>query len=213
MFFHNTFRRSYLLLISIEFFWILKTDEKAPALRMQLLKSEETRRKRGEFRLCDNRPFWGIISHLSEKCGGNVHTKGVVNITSSSTGHGECQQVTDYEGHGWWCTKDEPNSWICFDFIENAVSLTGYSLSSDRDVQWVIEGSKDGSSWKELDSRKMQHATGIDTITYDCESGITESYRYFRLRQTGNNRYRGDCLFVSKIEFFGKLVPGGKTGV
>ena len=29
-------------------------------------------------------PFKGIISHLRDECGGNVHSKGIVNITASS---------------------------------------------------------------------------------------------------------------------------------
>jgi hypothetical protein len=51
-----------------------------------------------------------------------------------------------------------PNSWICFEFKNKSVSLHHYTLKSSGQgahffVQWEIEGSNDGSTWKSLDSR------------------------------------------------------------
>ena len=134
-----------------------------------------------------------------------------MNITASSNMRGQCHQVTD---HGWnnsWFTKNEPNSWICFDFKDKTVSLTKYSLKSDgwrwnHLIQWVIEGSNDGGSWEELDSRNTQDLNGNSiTKTYDCQSMRSKSYRYLRLRQTGKNSSGWDYLRLSEIEFFGVL--------
>lgn len=36
----------------------------------------------------------GIIRHLTERCGGNVHDKGVVRVVQSS-GSGQCRHVVD----------------------------------------------------------------------------------------------------------------------
>ena len=38
---------------------------------------------RPRFLFDESRPFSGIISHLASECGGNIHEKGVVNITGS----------------------------------------------------------------------------------------------------------------------------------
>ena len=94
---------------------------------------------------------------------------------------------------------------------DKTVSLTKYSLKSDGGggwhlIQWVIEGSNDGRSWEELDSRNTQDLNGrYITKTYDCQRKRSESYRYLRLRQTGNNSSGGDALRLSEIEFFGVL--------
>jgi hypothetical protein len=42
--------------------------------------------------------FGGIISHLRSFCGGNIHERGLVTITCSSTVKNQCWQVFD---HGW----------------------------------------------------------------------------------------------------------------
>ena len=159
-------------------------------------------------------PFKGIISHLREECGGNVHQRGVVNITASHNGHNQCYQVTDYDWTDFWGANDnKPNSWICFDFKEKRVKLSGYSLKSmpldpsyAHPIQWVIEGSNDGSEWREIDRRNTQDLNGKSIVkTYSCGGGGSESFRYLRLRQTGKNACGCDQQYLSSIEFFGTL--------
>ena len=150
---------------------------------------------------------------MREECGGNVHTKGVVNITASSNQYNETYQVTDYDWLGSWSTGWDPNSWICFDFKEKRIGLTGYTLKSrpagpnyGHPVQWVVEGSNDGSNWREVDRRNTQDLNGKSIVkTYSCGSGKDESFRFIRLRQTGKNAGGNDFLMLSGIEFFGTL--------
>ena len=98
-------------------------------------------------------------------------------------------------------------------FKEKTVGLTKYSLMSHSSVyhlvQWVVEGSNDGTSWEELDKRNTRDLNGeFITKTYDCQGGKGKSFRYLRLRQTGKNAcWTDDLLF--KIEFFGTLHRGG----
>ena len=158
----NSKAKSILTLSAIEFFWTLRTNEDVASLHRRLLREEEERRQIGEFHPCDKRPFRGIISHVSEECGGNVHTKGVVNITSSSNYNNQCHQVTDYGWNGHWTTMSEDRSWICFDFKDKTVQLTEYSLKLGRDHlhHWVIEGSNDWKSWTKLDRRDTEGLNG-----------------------------------------------------
>ena len=205
-----------LCISEIEFFGILKKDEKAAALRKRVLTLEEERRRNGEFSLCDDRPFWGIISHLSEECGGNVHVNGVVNITSSDgLSNDNCHHVADYGWNDCWTTYNEGNQWICFDFKDKTVNLTKYILKSGRsnDLRsWVIEGSNDGRTWDELDRRNTDPKGHYITGTYDCSgwfrgwfgSRPSGSFRYLRLRLITNQRLT-DVLSLSAIEFFGTL--------
>ena len=73
-----------LVLCGTEFLGTLRTDGKAAVVQMRLLREEGEHRKKGCFDLRDDRLFCEIICHLAEECGGDVHVKGVVNITASS---------------------------------------------------------------------------------------------------------------------------------
>jgi hypothetical protein len=110
-----------------------------------------------------------ILRHLKGKCGGNVHEKGVVNITSSSDQSNKCWQVADYGWNGYWMSQPVSNSWICFDFKQRKLSLQHYTLKSGNvgahyPIQWEIEGSEDGNSWNCLDSRNTRDLCGIGAV-------------------------------------------------
>ena len=165
-----------------------------------------------EFNYNSSDQFNGIISHLKRECGGNVHVKGVVNIKASSNYSNQCHQLVDYGTIEDWWTKDEPNSWVSFDFKEKKVSLSSYTLKSRTDwdekqpVQWEIEGSNDESSWVSLDSRNTQEQRGFGAVkNYSCNKGNHGFYRFIRMRQTGLNSSGAHYLVLSQIELFGKL--------
>ena len=61
--------------------------------------------------------FKGIIASLTGKCKGNVHEKNEVIVTSPSTQIGNVKNVVDLEDcNNYFQTKDEPNSWVKYDF-------------------------------------------------------------------------------------------------
>jgi hypothetical protein len=153
----------------------------------------------------------GIISHLTKQCGGNVHEKGLVKITSSADGYNNPWQVVNYGRNDWWNSENSPNSWICFDFIEDSVLLQHYTLAShvpcDWFTEWEIEGSNDGNVWKSLDSRNTRELCGASLVkTYECQrANSNEYFRFIRMRQTGKASDNSDCLILCNIEFFGIL--------
>jgi hypothetical protein len=107
----------------------------------------------------------GLISHLTELSGGNVHLRNIVTVSCSSTRKKEYWNVLDYDWDGYWESNDQPNSWIQFDFKDRFVSLTHYALKSDGDgghhlLQWTVQGSVDGHSWINLDRRNTQELNG-----------------------------------------------------
>ena len=206
----NSGGKDQLNLSKIEFFgtlhrgWSMKraVSDGIAELKMEVAAMEETYAFTG-YR------FKGIISHLREQCGGNVHVKYVVNITASSNDYNQCHQVTDYGWNDCWYTRNEPNSWICFDFKEKIVKLTKYSLKSryfDHLRQWVIEGSNDGSSWEELDKRKTKDLVKGDAETYECRREKDKYFRYLRLRKTSHG-----ALYLAKLEFFGTIATDEKA--
>ena len=156
-----------------------------------------------------HRPFWDIISHLSEECGGNVGFKGIVNVTVPQTYGFSFYRIVE-DSCGCWESREEPSSWICFDSKDKCVQPTAYTLRSGEHglLHWVIEGSDDGKDWKEVDNRDTKDLKhGGTVMTYKCSSRTPESFRYLRLRQTGKNNERlvNQCLSLSKIEFSGFL--------
>ena len=100
------------------------------------MEEESARRREGKFDLIPEvdwfdgfGAFDGIICHLGKEYGGNVHVKGVVNITASSNNRNQCHRVTDSGWNDYWETY---GGWLCFDFKEKTASLTKYSLKPGR---------------------------------------------------------------------------------
>jgi hypothetical protein len=155
----------------------------------------------------------GLISHLRDECGGNAHEKGLINITCSSSEWNSCWQVIDYDWTEYWCTRNLPNSWIQFDFKSRVVSLTDYTLISQRRseewlLEWKLSGSMDDRLWTDLDQRHTQALKGSGiTKTFHCSesSSVRNFYRYIRLTQTGKNSSRRNHLILAHVELFGSM--------
>jgi hypothetical protein len=160
-------------------------------------------------------PWSGLICCLREECGGNVHEKGIVDITCSSTERNQCWQIVNYDWNSWFLTNNSANDWVQFDFKDRSVSLSHYALKSDGHsihhhlLQWKLSGSNDGNKWTIIDERNIQELNGnYVTKMYHCgdTSSISHYYRYIRLTQTGKNSYGYDYLLLANIEFFGSMI-------
>jgi hypothetical protein len=124
----------------------------------------------------------------------------------------KCWEVANYGWNDYWASNNVPKSWICFDFKEKCVSLQNYILKSHNSgscfpIQWVIEGSNDGSTWKVLDNRNTRDLCGASRVkTYECSTSKSdEFFRFIRMKQTGKNSGNNDTLILTNIEFFGIL--------
>ena len=168
--------------------------------------------------------FKGIINKLTEESGGNVNDKGEVKVTSSPTNGNDVisKYAVDFDNNQhYFQSKNEPNSWIKYDFQERTVRPTHYSIRTRPDggkgdnhpKNWIIEGSNTDQEddWIILDSRNdISILDDSNTIhTFDIQAQLTpdESYRYLRLRQTGPNTQNGNYYFLtlSALEYFGIL--------
>jgi hypothetical protein len=158
----------------------------------------------------------GIISYLTKRFGGHVIDRNIVSITASSIANPQShplRHVADFESQSCFYTKDEANSWICYDFKDMQIKVTHYSISSRRDGSsdhlrsWTLEGSKDGLKWVKIDDR--QNDTSLNSqgaiSTFSISESFQEEFQQIRLRQTGKNSNSNDHLIVNAIEFFGVL--------
>jgi hypothetical protein len=169
--------------------------------------------------VCDfdvNSPQSGIISYLTKRFGGHVIDRNIVSITASSIRIPQSyplRHVADFENRSYFATKNEANSWICYDFKDMRIKVTHYSIRSRRDQNsqhlrfWTLEGSNDGSTWVKLDDR--QNDTSLNSegaiSTFSISEGFQGEFQQIRLRQTGKNSNNSDHLIVNAIEFFGVL--------
>jgi hypothetical protein len=167
------------------------------------------------FPVYEGRDLNGIFGYLTRECGGNVHTKGVVNITCSGVGgRNKCWQVVDAGWNDYWHSANDKNSWICFDFRGRSVSLTGYTLTvtvhnNSMILEWVVEGSNDqnaAKNWTIIDSRNTKPILFSYVRSFKCSNGNSgEFFRFIRIRQTGPNAWGNDHMLLCNVEFFGKL--------
>lgn len=176
-------------------------------------------------------PLNGIIRHLTNIAGGNVHDKGIVEVSWSTIlneeqFHGKfaCQldDLTKY-----YHSNDSPNGWLQYDFKERRVRPTHYAIrcrnnydgiklypnedsgSSPRD--WMIEVSNTGheNDWKKIDERKNDRSFSIRNTTeifYVREKlEPNECFRFIRIRNHGKASDDRDFLIISAFEIYGDL--------
>lgn len=159
----------------------------------------------------------GIINYLTEKCGGNVMEKGVVELSASSI-NTSLDRVVDLKSTNVFQTKNRPNQWIKYDFGKRRIRPSSYSIRSKSSSSWahggnlqnwVIEGSNDDIEWKVLDRRSdvtaLQINNQMETFYIDTLLQPDESFRYIRITQTGKSTGDLDYLSLSALEFFGLL--------
>jgi hypothetical protein len=167
-------------------------------------------------------PWSGLICHLTELCGGNVHDGGFVDVTSSSTStsSNHCSAVVNHGTTDFWSTKDVKGSWIKLDFKQRLVSLTHYALTSaDRDydhpLQWTLDASKDGYQWTVLDRQVTADLKGRSHAKiFPCAEGAAPGkfWRYIRLSQTSANSTNNHVLQLEAVEVFGSIVHAASIG-
>lgn len=154
-------------------------------------------------------PRGGIFEYLRRKCGGNVHEKGTVNVSASGNyNHSKHPyQITDREWSDIWQSYNEPNSWIMFDFKQQSVCPTHYSLRYSKALypkNWQLQGSDDGDSWAVIDHRDTEELSDKNIHAFSCEANSI-SFRFLRVVQTGQNPNGTHFLSLSEIEFFGSM--------
>ena len=173
-----------------------------------------------EFFYSESKPLDGMIAHLTRKCGGNVHDKGIVNVTASSvrdSSYSPKHAVDLGNQHSYYSSNNESQSWICYDFKERCVIPKSYSVraysrgSGFTPMSWVIEVSNDGKAWTEIDRRCDTRKLDTDSAiaNFDISVVTSESFQFFRLRGTEPKRSSlfgaNNTLALSALEIFGTL--------
>jgi hypothetical protein len=159
----------------------------------------------------------GIVARLTNLCGGNVHHHNVVSITASSCICHEYgpYRAADLASDSHFESKDLPDSWICYDFKKMMVKPSSYTIRTwasnwgkgyQHPKSWVLEGSMDGQSWIELDTRAANDDLNDANITQTFSVSRSDEVQMIRLRLTGPNHHGSHELVITAFEIFGSLI-------
>jgi hypothetical protein len=158
----------------------------------------------------DGFPLDGIIAHLARFYDGNVHERGVVNVSTSSAHSSgfDGRKAVEFDQQAYFQSGQPTNQWLCYDFKDRRIELTGYSIAAFPNYylgSWVVEGSEDGSEWVALDERNNNDEanSGHPIATFTLDPGVPS--RYIRLRQTGKAANDSDYLILFGFEVFGLI--------
>lgn len=177
-----------------------------------------------EFKFEIGHEFEGILKYLTNETGGNIHDNGTIEITSNSIWNNwssdHPKNLVDYQNDNYYSSSNDADIFVCFDFKNRRIQLSGYSVKSHENGQnrghlrnWVIEVSKDGQLWEEVDRHSNDSTLNGSSITatFNVASEQSDFYRYVRLRQTGYSwnlypTFNVYTIYFCLIEFFGKVV-------
>jgi hypothetical protein len=151
----------------------------------------------------------GIISYLTAKCGGNVHDRGVIEITASSVYRtAYSRNATDLGDNSYFKSQSLPGQWISFGFKPLRIEPTHYAIQTGSEnhlKSWVVEGSGDGVSWTEIDWRENNSNLNDVTAVKMFVVWRSGNFGKIRLRQTSPNHAGNNCLVLSAFELFGEV--------
>ena len=165
----------------------------------------------------------GVIAHLTRRYGGKVHDRGIINVSGSASSY-----TAPIDGPKWaaelvtlysYCSVNEKNAWISYDFKTRRVIPKSYSIRADSSCaprSWVIEVSNNEDSWKIIDRREKNSDLNWYSMAHFKIAHVpTKAFRFIRLRQTGrnqddrpNSRYQ---LSMVALEIFGTLYKKSKS--
>ena len=137
--------------------------------------------------------------------------KNVVEITASSiyNNNRPVENIVE-EDNRWFRTKNEPDSWIKFDFKERKVLLDHYTLKTIDWIEgsyhlknWVLEVSDDDNNFTEID--RHENCGLLNGLQKRATFKVSHSTpaRFVRLRQTDKNWWGHNDLYLNQIEFSG----------
>ena len=115
--------------------------------------------------------------------------------------------ATMQDHNKYFISHDKENSWICYDFKGRRVTPTSYSILCHRPHlrSWVFEVSSDGQAWDVVDQRENFDWSSFTIQNFPINPEPSQSFRFVRLRQTGQNGAGNNQLCICCLEVFGIL--------
>lgn len=160
-------------------------------------------------------PFSGIFNELTKKCHNNICDEGIINISGNECrGSPSISTIVDYNFNDiCYNSSNEKNSFICFDFKNNSISVSAYSIKSSNHPSpdflqtWVLEGSNNKKNWVVLDShtndRSLNSIKKVGVFHIKESDKRSQKFKFIQLRMTGESIQGNYYLDILNIELFG----------
>ena len=187
-------------------------------LSVEASNKQERYTKEKKFEYKSGSEMKGIIHYLSEKCGGNVHDKGIVEVTGenvySSDPSYAYENVADLEVNSYFFSNTSGNASVCYNFKNMKIIPTGYAIRSfysggvndNNWKSWVIEVSNDGSNWTQIDSKTNNNDVNDKDVRKAFSVQSSPECTRIRIRQTGQSHAGNNYILFSGFEIFGTLI-------
>jgi hypothetical protein len=150
----------------------------------------------------------GIISFLTQVCGGNVHDQGIVEISVSGAAAGVDEvprALLELKENSMFTTPPERGHWMLWDFGDLRVVPTHYTIRGCWLDSWHVESSPDGTTWTLIDTQSDQcrfRSAQIVSMSYSMSPLVPQvECRWIRVTDMG--QYFG-CWCA--VEFFGTVL-------
>ncbi|NBU23936.1 MAG: hypothetical protein EBS38_08575, partial [Actinobacteria bacterium] len=139
-------------------------------------------------------------------------------LTASTYGGGNIFALCDRTTTSFF-TNNVSGSWVKVDLgTGRSLSCSNYSIrnpnvSTDALRNWVLEGSNDDTNWTTVDSRTSDTSLSGSGAwaNFTCNQGVTTSFRYWRIRQTGLNSSSQNTLYMGEFTPYGTLTITNPT--
>lgn len=162
----------------------------------------------------------GIFKVLSDEVNGNIHEKGIIQITSNSINNQYYlpKYAVDFRSKDYYCSHGDDDAYICFDLISLKIQVDSYfiksPISKENDFlrNWVIEVSNNKANWIIIDKRNNCNALNSNgaMCVFNIPQVLDGFYRYIRLRSTGLGwgieKYQY-LMSICYIDFYGVIWP------
>jgi hypothetical protein len=149
----------------------------------------------------------GIISYLTNRHGGNVHTRRIVTVTTNAADPKAPRHMVDRTRTA--NVSLEGGQWICWDFGERRVQLTTYTINATDFRSWTLDISIDGNNWTKVDERPGEgdfNEANLASFASWTNATISEC-RFIRITAIGGRKLIGKTLLIlNQVEFFGVLL-------
>ncbi|KAK8896596.1 hypothetical protein M9Y10_014505 [Tritrichomonas musculus] len=159
--------------------------------------------------------FEGIIKYLKTKSKNDIRKYINITSTAESNKHHKLNIIDCDDKERFFSTGKFKDRWICFQFKENKVKLSHYTIRNyisgpDFPRSWVIEGSNEDSysdKWEVIDERiNAEEMKGKGTTyTFSIQNKNDKAFSFIRMRSTGADWDNDEYLCINAIEFFGSL--------
>lgn len=161
-------------------------------------------------------PFSGIFDALSKQYKGNICVKNIISIDGNIfDGSPPTSSIVDFNHKGLcYNSKNQPNSYICFDFKNSSISVSSYTIKSSNHTSpdylqtWVLEGSNNKKEWITLDMHENDKCLASDSkvcvFSIKDQDKSNQRFKFIQLRMTGESIQGHNYLDILNIEFFGK---------